>query len=79
MFFVQMKAGLMEIVRSLNRGWIYDTYFSLYSAIHPGGMFRYPIDSLLRPVISSGISTIIDTYMYCVLIYVFASKVQQCL
>ena len=27
---------LMEIVRSLNRSWIYDTYFSLYKAIHPG-------------------------------------------
>jgi len=24
-----MEAGLMEIVRSLNRSWIYDTYFSL--------------------------------------------------
>jgi len=23
-----MEAGLMEIVRSLNRSWIYDTYFS---------------------------------------------------
>jgi len=34
-FFVQMEAGLMEIVRSLNRSWIYDTYFSLYRAIHP--------------------------------------------
>src|SRR6218665_3174980 len=31
-----MEAGLMEIVRSLNRSWIYDTYFSLYRAIHPG-------------------------------------------
>ena len=27
----------MEIVRSLNRSWIYDTYFSLYRAIQPGG------------------------------------------
>src|SRR6218665_3956350 len=25
-----MEAGMMEIVRSLNRSWIYDTYFSLY-------------------------------------------------
>ena len=24
----------MEIVRSLNRSWIYDTYFSLYRPIH---------------------------------------------
>jgi len=39
-----MEAGLMEIVRSLNRSWIYDTYFSLYRAIHPGGKVRgkYP-------------------------------------
>ena len=29
-----MEAGLMEIVRSMNRSWIYDTYFSLYRAIH---------------------------------------------
>jgi len=35
-FFVQMEAGLMETVRSLNRSWIYDTYFSFYRAIHPG-------------------------------------------
>jgi len=27
--------GLMEIVRPLNRSWTYDTYFSLYRAIHP--------------------------------------------
>src|SRR6218665_3392759 len=32
-----MEAGLKEIVRSLYRSWIYDTYFSLYRAIHPGG------------------------------------------
>jgi len=31
-----MEAGSMKIVRSLNRDWIYDTYFSLYRAIHPG-------------------------------------------
>src|SRR6218665_1141016 len=41
-----MEDGLMEIVRSLNRSWIYDTYFSLYRAtcIHPGGKFggKYP-------------------------------------
>src|SRR6218665_3926508 len=36
MFFVQLEAGLMVIVRSLNRSWIYDTYLSLYRAIHPG-------------------------------------------
>jgi len=35
-----MEAGLMEIVRSLNRNWIYDTYFSLYRAIHPGRKVR---------------------------------------
>ena len=29
----------MEIVRSLNRSWIYDTYLSLYRAIHPGKKF----------------------------------------
>ena len=31
---------LMEIVRSLNRSWIYDTYFSLYRAIHLGENVR---------------------------------------
>ena len=30
---VQMEAGLMEIVRPLNRSWIHATYFSLYRAI----------------------------------------------
>jgi len=35
-----MKAGLMEIVRSLNRSWIDDTYFSLYRPIHPEGKVR---------------------------------------
>src|SRR6218665_718635 len=35
-----MEAGLMEIVRSLNRSWIYNTYFSLYRAIHPGRNVR---------------------------------------
>jgi len=35
-FFVQMEAGLMEIVRFLNRSWIYDTYFSWYRLIHRG-------------------------------------------
>src|SRR6218665_1110688 len=46
------KCLLMEIIRSLNRSWIYETYFSLYRAIHPrrksGGNVRgemplYPI------------------------------------
>ena len=32
-----MTVGLMEIVRSVNRSWIYDTQFSLYRAFHPGG------------------------------------------
>src|SRR6218665_2709871 len=31
-----MEVGLMEIVRSINRSWIYDSYFSLYRPIHPG-------------------------------------------
>src|SRR6218665_2103107 len=37
-----MEAGLMEIhvVRSVNRRWIYDSYFSLYRPIHPGGNAR---------------------------------------
>src|SRR6218665_2917510 len=47
-----MEAGLMEIVRSLNINWIYDTYFSLYRAIHTweksggnctGGISGYPL------------------------------------
>jgi len=41
-----MEAGLMEIVRSVNISWIYDTYFSLYRANHPGkksgGIVRIP-------------------------------------
>ena len=36
MFFVQMEAGLIEIVWSLNRSWIYDTYFGLHRALLPG-------------------------------------------
>jgi len=39
---VQMEAGLMEIIWSLNRSGIYDTYFSLNRAIHPGGKVRIP-------------------------------------
>src|SRR6218665_511666 len=35
-----MEVGLMEIVRSVNRSWIYDTKFSLYRAFHPGGIVR---------------------------------------
>jgi len=31
-----MEAGLMEIVRSVNRSWIDDNYFSLYRPILPG-------------------------------------------
>ena len=41
-----MKVVLMEIVRSVNRSWIYDTYFSLYRAFirgkSPGGNVRIP-------------------------------------
>jgi len=29
-----MEAGLMELVRSLNRTWIYETYFSLHRPIN---------------------------------------------
>ena len=32
-----MEVGLMEIVQSVNRNWIYDSYFSLYRPIHPRG------------------------------------------
>src|SRR6218665_2086970 len=35
-----MELGLIDIVRSVNRSWIYDTYFSLYRAFHPGGKVR---------------------------------------
>jgi len=31
-----MEAGLMEIVRSLNIIWIYDSYFSLYRPMSGG-------------------------------------------
>src|SRR6218665_3263311 len=48
MFFVQMEAGLMEIVRSLNSSWIYDTYFSLYRAIHPGKSRGKSSDTILK-------------------------------
>jgi len=45
-----MEAGLMEITWSLNRSWIYDTYFSLYIPIHPGEsqgeMFGYLFSEL---------------------------------
>ena len=43
-----MEVGLMEIVRSVNRSWIYDSHFSLYRPIHPGGgkcpgeLYEYP-------------------------------------
>src|SRR6218665_620790 len=30
-----MEVGLMERVRSVNRRWIYGSYFSLYRPIHP--------------------------------------------
>jgi len=30
----------MEIVRSVNRSWIYDSYFSLYRPMHPRGNVR---------------------------------------
>ena len=49
--------GWMEIVRSLNKSWIYDTYFSLYRAIHlgvkdrekcPGGNVRIPTITVER-------------------------------
>ena len=30
----------MEIVRSVNRSWGYDSYFGLYRPIHPGGNVR---------------------------------------
>src|SRR6218665_1422003 len=32
-----MEAGFMDIVRSLNRIWIYDTYFSLYRPVKSSG------------------------------------------
>jgi len=35
-----MEVGLTEIVRSVNRSWIHDTWFSLYRAFHPGGKVR---------------------------------------
>ena len=35
-----MEVGLMEIVRSVNRSLIYDSYFCVYRPIHPGGNVR---------------------------------------
>ena len=35
-----MEVGCLEIVRSVNRSWIYGSYFSLYTPIHPGGISR---------------------------------------
>ena len=37
----------MEIVLSLNRNWIYDTYFSLCRAIDPGGKVRGEISGYM--------------------------------
>src|SRR6218665_545568 len=50
-----MEAGLMEIVRSLNRSWIYDTYFSLglHRAIHPGGKVRGNVRIPIRSYFTS--------------------------
>jgi len=38
MFFVQMEAELMKKVRSVNRSWTPDSYFSLHKSIHRGGV-----------------------------------------
>ena len=43
-----MEVGLIEIVRSLDRNWIYDTYFSLYRAIHPVVKVRGEMSGYLK-------------------------------
>src|SRR6218665_2689367 len=35
---------------SINRSWIFDTYFTLYRAIHPGGNVRIPVESYVGEV-----------------------------
>ena len=35
-----MEVGLMKKVRSVNRSWIYGSYFSIYRPIHPRGNVR---------------------------------------
>src|SRR6218665_1970027 len=47
-----MEMGLMEIVRSLNGSWIYDSYFSLYRPIHLGGIVRIPANSAMMSTFS---------------------------
>jgi len=39
----------MEIVWSVNRSWIYDSYFSLYRPIHPGKNVRGEMSRLNFP------------------------------
>ena len=43
MFLVQREAVLMEVVWTLSRSWTFDTYVSLYRAIHPGGNVLIPV------------------------------------
>src|SRR6218665_1836482 len=57
-----METGLMEIVRSLNRSWIYGTYFSLYRAIHPGGNVREGEMSGYSFRVSIRVSVVLGTY-----------------
>jgi|SRR6218665_818435 len=66
-----MEAGLMEIVRSLNKSWIYDTYFSLYRPIHlgeksggkrPGGTVQIPVGAHLSEYF--GFKFFLYFYMY---------------
>ena len=49
--------GLMEIVRSLNRSWICDTYFSLDRAIHPGGKVRGEMSGYRSPYAKTRMKT----------------------
>jgi len=37
-FFVQMEAGLMKKVRTVNRSWTPDSYFSIHKPIHRGNV-----------------------------------------
>ena len=74
-----MEAGLLEIVRSLNRSWIDDdTYFSLYRAIHPGkssggkcpgGDVRIPVNTvrvmtIINNIVTSPFSSQFSAYPY---------------
>jgi len=71
-----MEAGLMEIVRTLNRSWICDAYFILYRPVHlgksPGEMSEYhrlglagrPFSDCIFPILIKIIIVVITIHMH---------------